>query len=241
MPGTMPPPDIATGGPVDMVAIGTSHVCVVLESGAVKCWGDAGGGYAYGFPDRIGDEPNEMPPADVDYGTGNVISIDAGYAATIIAVDTPAVRCWGATSNYGVCGWGFVDILGNEPNELPTANTDYGGGELSAVFMNRYNAGVVLADGNVRIWGYDNAGILGQNDANIDILGDELPTPNLDLGGVVTMVADGASDRRACALFDDSIVRCWGEGSSGGLGNGGGANDIGDEPNEMPPEPSLVY
>ncbi|MBK8260347.1 MAG: hypothetical protein IPK80_03310 [Nannocystis sp.] len=95
---------------------------------------------------------------------------------------------------------------------------------------------VLLKTGMVSCWGH--AGALGTGDANS--LGDdpgELPTPDIDLGGISVDIA--ASRGGFCALRDTGDVRCWGGNGYGQLGINS-INDIGDGPGEMPPSDSKV-
>lgn len=53
-------PNVIVGGPVREVACGDDHTCALMESGAVRCWGEnANGQLGYGHTNDIGD--NESP------------------------------------------------------------------------------------------------------------------------------------------------------------------------------------
>lgn len=60
----------------------------------------------------------------------------------------------------------------------------------------------------------------------------EMPPPDVDVGGKVVQITAG--EVHTCALLDGGAVRCWGDGSTGALGYGS-AENVGDEPGEMPP------
>lgn len=67
--GQMPPPDVQIGGKAVLIAAGGFRTCAVLDTGALRCWGDnSGGSLGYGDEGFRGDEPGEMPTADVQIG-----------------------------------------------------------------------------------------------------------------------------------------------------------------------------
>jgi len=106
---------VPLGGRVTQIAGGGGHVCVLLETGRVRCWGNlSNGALGYGdrFPRRdaddrpltLGDEPGEMPPPDVDIG-GKVIQISAGAHHTCAVLEDGGIRCWGGGD------WGYDSRL----------------------------------------------------------------------------------------------------------------------------------
>jgi alpha-tubulin suppressor-like RCC1 family protein len=67
--GQMPPADVAIGGKAVLIAAGGYRTCAVLDSGALRCWGDnSGGSLGYGDEGIRGDEPGELPTADIQVG-----------------------------------------------------------------------------------------------------------------------------------------------------------------------------
>lgn len=88
----------------------------------------------------------------------------------------------------------------------------------------------VLGGGNVRCWGSNRYGALGNG--RLDPIGDD-ETPasagDVDVGGSVAFVATG--EEHACALLETGGVRCWGLNNHGQLGYGHTRN-IGDD--ELP-------
>ncbi|MGI8944853.1 MAG: RCC1 domain-containing protein, partial [Thermoleophilaceae bacterium] len=87
----------------------------------------------------------------------------------------------------------------------------------------------MLADGEVRCWGFNREGELGY--ANRDTIGDD-ETPAaagpVDLGEGRTAKSISAGDFHTCAILDDDTVRCWGFGGNGRLGYGSQSN-VGDD------------
>src|SRR5690606_28354932 len=69
-PGEMPPPDVDLGpGTIVKLEVGSLHACVLLDTGAVRCWGYGNWGLlGNGSTQSIGDQPGEMPPPDLELG-----------------------------------------------------------------------------------------------------------------------------------------------------------------------------
>ena len=94
------------------------HTCVLLVGGNVRCWGDGGGGQlGYGNSNDIGDQPGEMPPANVNLG-GPVEQLFVGGAHNCALMGDGTLRCWGA-NNYGQLGYGNTNSVGDQPGEMP--------------------------------------------------------------------------------------------------------------------------
>ena len=116
-PSEMPPPDVDVGSTVTQVVTGYSRTCARLTGGAVRCWGrNHVGQLGYEHTDDIGDDINEMPPADVSLG-GPASALAAGASQTCAIVDS-GVRCWGA-GDAGELGNGSTEHIGDDPGEMP--------------------------------------------------------------------------------------------------------------------------
>jgi len=230
-PGELPPPDVNLGGPAVQVAVGEDHTCAVLEGGAVHCWG-AGyyGQLGHGAMDEIGDEPEEMPPPEVEVG-GAAIRIAAGNTHSCALLDTGALRCWGH-GEHGRLGNQDTGDVGNMLGEMPPADVDLGGVAVDVVAGGSHTC-ALLDSGAVRCFGSGGRGKLGYG--NTDDVGDDEPPSaagDVDLGGTAIQLVAGGG--HTCALLDTGAVRCFGNGEWGQLGYGSEDN-IGDDDGEMPP------
>ncbi len=59
--------DIALGGPAEYISAGRDFTCAILNSGAVRCWGNgASGRLGYGNRDIIGDDEDPEEAGDID-------------------------------------------------------------------------------------------------------------------------------------------------------------------------------
>ena len=114
-PATYPAIDLPD--PALSISAGDRHVCALLESQEVYCWGRNGNGQlGYGHTDNIGDDESPASVGAVQLG-GPVKQVDAGGNHTCaILAETNEVLCWGA-NNGGQLGYGHVDLIGDD--ELP--------------------------------------------------------------------------------------------------------------------------
>lgn len=201
--------DIDLGGRAVQVSAGGSHNCALLDTGAVRCWGDgAVGALGYGNPDTIGDDETPAMAGDVPVG-GKVVQISAGAGRTCALLIGGTVRCWGA----GVLGYlggsnSIVDAVGDDETPAEKGDIDVGG-EVVQISAGDFHVCALLREGTVRCWGDSVYGQLGYG--NPETIGDD-ETPasagDVPIGGVATLVS--AQGIGTCAVLDNGGVRCWG-------------------------------
>ena len=246
---------ISIGGDVDEIACGQKHSCALLESGAVRCWGDNQyGQLGYGHSDDIGDD--ERPDAAGDVALGGVaVSIVAGNYHTCALLETGAVRCWGLGS-FGRLGYGSPMGVGivNTPADIGDVNL---GEPVTQLAAGAQHTCAILQSGGLRCWGrglYGRLGYATESTANVGDILVPADVPIVDVGADVVDVTAGfyhtcvittlgtvltgsgsldiaAGDHHTCAVSTDHQLHCWGFGSKGQLGYGS-SNNVGD--NEHP-------
>jgi cysteine-rich repeat protein len=225
-----PGPDIDLGGRAVQLSAGSDHTCAVLDTGAVRCWGNGvDGRLGYGNTNRIGDDETPASAGDVPLG-GIAVNVSAGTFHTCAVLDTGGVRCWGRASD-GQLGYGNVNTIGD--NEPPSAAGDIDvGGRAVQVAAGRIHTCALLDTAGVRCWGSGAFGELGTGFPTIAIGDDEPPSVlgDVPVGGPVAQIV--ANQFHSCALLVAGGVRCWGDNLSGNLGYGNEGGSIGD--NETP-------
>jgi alpha-tubulin suppressor-like RCC1 family protein len=220
--------DVPFGGTAVQLVSGSDHTCVLLDRGAVRCWGrNFNGQLGYGHMNTIGD--NEMPATAGDVSLGGVpVQITAGGAHTCARLETGAVRCWGYGAQ-GQLGYGNTNNIGDD--EMPASAGDVPLGGTAVRIESGGNQTCALLDtGAVRCWGRNSSGELGYGHQR-NIGDDETPASagDVQIGGpVIRLALQGSS---ACALLDTGALRCWGYALDGQLGYGN-ITQIGD--NEVP-------
>ncbi len=196
--------------PIEELALGLNHSCARSSDGSVWCWGANNDG-------RLGNA-SATPPRELP-----VLVNEVSDAAKIAAGDehSCAVRFDGT----GVC-WGNND-LGELGNGLPSDN------EATAVAivdpadttfqtplggMTDIGAGddhtCAIVGSGVMCWGMNALGQLG----NSTIINSSVPVAVVGLSGTPQSLTVG--DDHNCVLMEDAKTFCWGDNTSGQLGNG---------------------
>lgn len=233
------PVDLGSGHSATAIITAHSHTCALLNTGALKCWGENWfGALGQGHSQNLGDEPNEMGEnlPTIDLGSNNTVqAVTANMNNTCAILNTGATKCWG--SNWsGKLGQGHSQALGNEADEMgdELLAIDLGSGHTARVIASgSYHSCVLRDDKSIVCWGGNDSGQLGigrgyQPGDEPGEMGSAL-SPLL-LGKKVTRLATGYS--RSCAMYDDGKFKCWGINSHGQLGQGHG-NNIGHDSDEF--------
>jgi alpha-tubulin suppressor-like RCC1 family protein len=169
-----------------------------------------------------------MPPPDVPIGDG-ISELFVGTYHNCVRFG-PEVRCWGYNI-HGELGYGHLNMLGDEPGELPTPLVPVGG-PVTSLCGGFVSTCAIRMDGKVHYWGTNSLGSLGNgNSQDVGGAPGELPTAPVPIGA--TAVAVDAKFLHSCALLDTGMVRCWGANAQGMLGYGH-TMPIGDQPGELP-------
>lgn len=164
-------------------------------------------------------------------------AVSAGAFNTCALLENGDVKCWG-TGNWGQLGQGHTKHIGDEPGEMGNnlPPIDLGTGRTATqISVGALHVCALLDDGTVKCWGRGTLGQLGQG--TIENVGD---APNemginlspIDLGTGQTALQVSAGGTHTCAILDDGMVKCWGSGGRGQLGQGH-TEHLGDEPGEM--------
>jgi alpha-tubulin suppressor-like RCC1 family protein len=217
-----------TPSPARALALGNAHTCVLLDNGAVRCWGsNIYGQLGYANTNDIGDNETPASAGDVPLG-GTAVQIATGANHTCALLDTGAVRCWGFNQE-GELGYAHTSNIGD--NETPASAGDVTlGGAAVEIAAGEYHTCARLDTGTVRCWGKNMHGELGYS--NTSAIGDnETPASagDVTLGGTALKISAGGYS--TCVLLGAGAVRCWGYNNFGQLGYGN-TNSIGD--NETP-------
>ena len=213
-------------GKVVEVAVGKNHSCVRLDNSSVKCWGDNEfGQLGIDNSSDIGDGSGEMGSnlTVINLGTNKkAVEITTGGDHTCARLDDHTIKCWGY-NGFGQLGQGSTSNIGDGSGEmtslsvitLPTGRT-----ALQVAAGENFTC-ARLDDGTVICWGINSNGQLGQDDTTHRGDGSGAAVSALtaiSLGKTAVQVVAGYT--HACALLEDSTVKCWGHngGSDGKLG-----------------------
>ena len=215
-------------GEPSRVTGGTDATCVVTNAGGVKCWGEGANGGLGNNATADTDAPDDVDIDGSDTLLTGIVQISKGNNYACALTFGGNVVCWGE---------GDEGQLGNDCNancidqNLPV---DVKSADGSSVNL----SGIVQVDtasdhtcaltsgGNVKCWGENTTGQLGDNsttnrDAPVDVV-----TSNTDatpLSGIVQISGGG---NHTCALTSRGNVKCWGYGLHGRLGNDCNSNCV---------------
>ncbi|MFN3199957.1 MAG: thrombospondin type 3 repeat-containing protein [Bradymonadia bacterium] len=240
MGGDLPDVEITPGLETTQLSGGDNYTCALLEDGTVKCWGRNNyGQLGYGDTTQRGDHAGEMSGLNpVDLGTGALASaLGNGGQHSCALLNNGSIKCWGR-NDYGQLGIGSTTRLGDHANEmgdnLPTINLGTGYTAAAIASGNQSNC-AILNNGDVKCWGYNANGQLGQGDTHNrgntpEEMGGQLT--DIDVGTGLTLLKAAGGLHHTCGLTAGGEVKCWGRNSNGALGLGD-TSHRGDHANEM--------
>ena len=203
------------GSGVTQISTGGGHTCAVVN-GAAKCWG-------WGNSGRLGtgNISNQRTPQQVNGLGSGVTQITAGNTHTC-AVVGGAAKCWGS----GIQGQ--VGNGGNSGSSTPVQVTGLTSRVTKITAGGRHACAVV--DGAAFCWGEGDNGRLGHNETANRNADKSTPTQVEGLTSGVTQITGG--DNHTCAVVDGA-AKCWGDGGSGRLGNGGSGASAPQQVNDL--------
>ncbi|MBU3976575.1 putative Ig domain-containing protein [Propionicimonas sp.] len=187
---------------VKSLSAGGNHVCVVQNSGSVKCWGNNSKG-------ELGNAnlDDQALPVEVQGLSTGGATVSSGTSHTCVVTTGNAVNCWGSNSS-GQLG-------DNSTTDRPTLVTA-AGLSISGLAVSSAHAHTcaVTTVGSAKCWGDNSSGQLGTG-----YYTDRLtPAQVSGLTSGVTAITTGAG--HSCARTAGNVVKCWGTGANGQLGNG---------------------
>ncbi|MFH2128768.1 MAG: Ig-like domain-containing protein [bacterium] len=166
----LPVVSLGTGLTATRISSGLKHVCALLSSGKIKCWGRNDFG-------QLGLEESALRGTDNSFMGDNLPAVNLGTGATPVAISAGGhhscallssgrVKCWGR-NDYGQLGLGHTNTLGDSGGEmgdnLPTV--DLGSGRTAtALSLGYYHSCALLDNSTVKCWGYNQYGQLGLED-----------------------------------------------------------------------------
>ena len=217
---TTPVDVLGLGGTVKQIAAGTTHTCGLMTTGGVKCWGE-------NIQAQLGNgnRIDSLVPVGVVGLASGVASISAGGNHSCVVTTAHGAKCWG-DNRFGELGDGTkmfrrfrVDVSG-----LTSGVASISAGTV-------YTCAVTTAAA-ASCWGRNEVVGLGGNGTTID---SSLPVGVFGLTSGITAVATNLT--HTCALTTAGFAKCWGQNSSGELGNGTFANSL--VPVDVNPQPSF--
>ncbi len=188
-------------GVADITA-GRVHTCALMNSGAVKCWGN-------NYTGQLGDgtKVSKSSPVDVVGLGSGVVAFDAGYLHTCALTTGGGVKCWG-NNDAGQLGDG---TMVSKSNPVYVVGLSSG---VAAITTGEYHTCALTNGGGVKCWGSNGWGELG------DGMGGDKSSPVNVVGLASGVTAIAAGMWQTCGLITGGGVKCWGSNWYGELGDG---------------------
>ena len=210
------------------VSVGENYACAIWKASAsanskkISCWGQGG--------DHIGvaNASDSTSAYLVDHPTedswstfGNVAQISAGNGHTCALMNNGDIYCWGdgergALGNKLLTSTNRARLIASPKPTRKFNDKDLLRGKIA---VGTAHSCAVTQNKNVYCWGEGDNGRLGMNSTS------DAKTPDLVHGTSGSGTLDNiyqvkAGDTHSCSLTMIGKVHCWGDGSSGKLGQG---------------------
>lgn len=214
----------------ERISLGMYYSCAISQSNELKCWGNNSYGQLghESSMSPIGSQVNQMGA----YLQASVISdkqiykISTGKTHSCAILSDGKVKCWGNNTS-GQLGIGQnINNIGRYLGDITSqAPVDLGSSSALQISLPKFGefSCALLANGQVKCWGGNTNGQLGQGHKinigqNSSELGDALSA--IDLGSGVTAKQVSTGTNHACVITNEDKVKCWGGNQYGQLGLG---------------------
>ena len=215
--GTSTPVEaLGASDPALAVSAGSSHTCAVLQSGSVKCWGLNNNG-------QLGNASttSSSTPVSVIVSAGGTqavlataVSVSAGHSQSCAVTSAGAAYCWGSNM-YGELGGQAgsmretigVAVVGASGSSSPISNA-------AGISAGTYFGCVLRTTGAAACFGQNGRGQIGNGDESVGA-----NTGPISVGTVASAQVVTTGNESVCAA-SASTIWCWGNSSTGRLGNG---------------------
>ena len=202
------------------ISSGNGYSCVLTSGGNVKCWGIGSFG-------RLGNDcspscTSEDIPVDVVASDGNssllsgIVQISAGSFHACALTSGGEVKCWGRGAS-GQLGNGATSDV-DAPVTVTSAGTTALTG-IAGISLGKDHSCALKSVGGVVCWGAGGNGRLGdgtntERTRPVDVLTSAPSNPAL-----ASIAQIGLGNAHTCAVTTAGVVKCWGKGGVGQLGN----------------------
>lgn len=206
------PFDFGIAGTVALAA-GRDHLCALTATGAVWCWGS-------NLRGQLGvDIPEPSSPSPLLAIAGGAVQLSAGDEHTCAVMADATARCWGLDSE-GQAGTGTSVACGLQGAQrcvyrpAPVSGLDADVVQVEAA--SRVSC-ALRTDGTVACWGSNALGRAAQPESLPRV---EAPALVEDLGDApIVELAQSGPSAVLCARSADDVLWCWGDNSTGALGD----------------------
>jgi len=185
------------------VTAGKFHTCAKRSDNTVQCWGANTNG-------QLGNETTNSTSTPVMVSGMTAASLSAGGSHTCALLNdiNKTVQCWGAN------GSGQLGDTTQIPRSSPVSVSNIL--DVTAISAGGSHTCALLVDKTVKCWGNNAKGQLGDG----TMTGRTAPVAVLSVTDVIGI---STGESHTCAVLSSAAggaVKCWGDNTSGQLGNG---------------------
>ena len=214
---------------VTAISAGSGHTCALLISKQARCWGQAG---RLGNGDGLDDSANAV--AVLASGTAasspvvltDVTTISAGGQHTCALLTSKEAKCWGSGSD-GALGVGVFSATALNPVRVLASGTESSSPvaltDITAISAEGSSTCAMLTNTEARCWGYngdqqigDGSSVRRANPVTVLASGTAASSPV----ALTNVTAIAAAINHTCAILVSKQLSCWGNNTSGQLGDG---------------------
>jgi len=192
------------GATFSSISAGYGHTCALDGSGQAYCWGANSNG-------QLGDNSQHfrLVPVAMQQGGATYVQITSGFWQTCALDNTGQAYCVGYGGD-GALGYGFT--VGDS---VPGAVTQPAGVTFTTISSDWKHTCALDGSGQAYCWGLNSNAQLGDSTktARYTPVAARMPSG-------VSYAAIAAGQTSTCAVSTTGQAYCWGQGTSGQLGNG---------------------
>lgn len=187
---------------VTAIAAGGKSSCALTVSGELKCWG-------YNSKGQLGDgtTTNRSTPVTASATSGQVAAVALGFSHSCVLTADGGVGCWGS-GTLGELG------DGTKTDSLTVKQVTGLTSGVASISAGLSDTCAITTAGNALCWGSNSNGQIG--DGTYTNATNPVAVPGFE-GNVASISPAGSA---TCATTTDGAAYCWGNNTSGQLGDG---------------------
>ena len=216
------------------ISAGGNHSCALHQTGTISCWGANWNG-------RLGDGTNDDSSVPVGVtGITDATAISAGGNHSCALHQTGTISCWGENGEGqlgdGNSGWGDDVFSSYEPVFSSVPVGVVGITDATAITTGVRHSCALHQTGTISCWGNNRYGELGngqsegfREDNSADSSVPVSVASITDATAITTSSGGSFGGQHSCALHRTGAISCWGNNSTGQLGDGNSGEIAGND------------